>query len=171
MQAAAQALPAAAGVLGYGRFGRALGELLAEAGVAVHAYDPFLRATVTEDAARFVDSPAALCAASAVIFVAVPVPQMNAALRELRDWPMKWIDQMGPSVRLLLGYLLYKADLSPEALDHLAELSDDEEYVKRHPGVYYYLARTQMQSGKPRQAVHNMEQYVKKSPTARGLRR
>ncbi|HND09957.1 MAG TPA: fused MFS/spermidine synthase [Pseudomonadota bacterium] len=93
------------------------------------------------------------------------------ALRELRDWPMKWIDQMGPSVRLLLGYLLYKADLSPEALDHLAELSDDEEYVKRHPGVYYYLARTQMQSGKPRQAVHNMEQYVKKSPTARGLRR
>lgn len=93
------------------------------------------------------------------------------ALRELRDWPMKWIDQMGPTVRLLLGYLLYKADLAPEALDHLAELSDEEEYLKRHPGVYYYLARTQMVSGKPRQAVYNMEQYVKKSPTARGLRR
>ena len=84
------------------------------------------------------------------------------ALRELREWPMKWIDQMGPNVRLLLGYLLYKAELSPEALDHLAELSDDEAYMDRHPGAYYYLARTQMVSGKPRQAVRNMELYVAK---------
>ena len=82
------------------------------------------------------------------------------ALRELREWPMKWIDQMGPSVRLLLGYLLYKADLSPEALDHLAELSDEEPFLRRHPGTYYYLARTQMASGKPRQAVRNMETYL-----------
>jgi spermidine synthase len=83
------------------------------------------------------------------------------ALRELREWPMRWIDQMGPSVRLLLGYLLYKADLAPEALDHLAELSDDDAYLQKHPGTFYYLSRTQMASGKPRQAVRNMEIYLR----------
>ena len=72
-----------------------------------------------------------------------------------------WIDQMGPSVRLLLGYLLYKADLAPEALDHLAELSDDDAYLQKHPGTFYYLSRTQMASGKPRQAVRNMEIYLR----------
>lgn len=83
------------------------------------------------------------------------------ALRELREWPMKWVTQMGPNVRLLLGYLLYKADLTDEALDHLAELVDDESYLQRHPGVFYYLSRAQMVSGKPRQAVRNMEQYLR----------
>jgi hypothetical protein len=64
-------------------------------------------------------------------------------------------------VRLLLGYLLYKADLTDEALDHLAELIDDDSYLERHPGVFYYLSRAQMVSGKPRQAVRNMEQYLR----------
>lgn len=67
---------------------------------------------------------------------------------------------MGPNVRLLLGYLLYKADLTDEALDHLVELIDDESYLDRHPGVFYYLSRAQMVSGKPRQAVRNMEKYL-----------
>lgn len=87
--------------------------------------------------------------------------QFILALRELREWPMKWVTQMGPNVRLLLGYLLYKADLTDEALDHLAELVDDDSYLDRHPGVFYYLSRAQMVSGKPRQAVRNMEQYLR----------
>lgn len=89
--------------------------------------------------------------------------QYVPALRQLRDWPMKWIEQMGPNVRLLLGYLLYKTDLKPEALDHLAELSDNEAFLREHPSAHYYLALVQMASGKPRQAVASMEHYVKKS--------
>jgi prephenate dehydrogenase len=67
-------------LLGYGRFGRALGQLLAEAGVAHRAYDEHadvpreFRATSLRDLAR----------GAAFVIVAVPVPQMRAALLELR---------------------------------------------------------------------------------------
>ena len=63
------ALPQSVSLLGYGRFGRALADLLADAGVAVHALDPH----VAVPAARAVGSLAALCAAAEVLIVAVPV--------------------------------------------------------------------------------------------------
>lgn len=84
-------------------------------------------------------------------------------LRALRDWPMKWVEQMGPTVRFLLGYLLYKAELPAEAMEHLAEISDDTAYLDKHPSVLFYLALVQMDSGKPRQAVRNMDRFVKKA--------
>lgn len=74
------ALPPSVSLLGYGRFGRALADLLADAGVAVHAFDP--QAAVPEE--RAVDSLAALCAAAEVLIVAVPVAALRAALTELR---------------------------------------------------------------------------------------
>jgi prephenate dehydrogenase len=67
-------------LLGYGRFGRALGQLFAEAGMAHRAYDehaevpPEFRAPSLRDLTR----------GAAFIVVAVPVPRMRAALRDLR---------------------------------------------------------------------------------------
>src|SRR6266849_6534659 len=67
-------------ILGYGRFGRALGQLLAEAGVAHRAYDPHAEVPAEHRA----DSVRALVARAAFVVVAVPVDRMRAALAELR---------------------------------------------------------------------------------------
>jgi prephenate dehydrogenase len=65
---------------GFGRFARALGELAAEANLAVRAWDP---AAPPPEPFR-VDTPAALCLGADVVVVAVPVPAVEAALRSLR---------------------------------------------------------------------------------------
>jgi len=68
------------GILGYGRFGKALGELLVEAGIDYRAYDcsaevpAEYRASSVKDLARTAD----------FVVVAVPVPAMHAVLSELR---------------------------------------------------------------------------------------
>lgn len=82
-------------------------------------------------------------------------------LRALREWPMTWVTQMGPDIRLVLGYLLYKSDLVDDAIEHLEELLDDPEYLQQHPGALYYLARAQFSNGDPRHAVANMARYLK----------
>src|SRR5512139_1047949 len=69
------------GILGYGRFGRALGELFADAGLEVRAYDP----AVPVEPPVAVDGPAAL-AASPVIVLAVPVAATRAAARTIRPF-------------------------------------------------------------------------------------
>jgi hypothetical protein len=81
-------------------------------------------------------------------------------LRAMREWPMVWIEQMGLDVRLVLGYLLYKADLADNAVDHLEALLQDEDYVVKHPGALYYLARSEFANAEPRSAVRHMEAYV-----------
>ena len=83
-----------------------------------------------------------------------------AGLRILRDWPMAWIEQMGPDVRLVIGYLLYKADLVDNAVDHLEALLSDAGYIEQHPGALYYLARSEFQNGEPRRAIAHMEAYL-----------
>jgi prephenate dehydrogenase len=67
-------------LLGYGRFGRALGQLFAEAGMAHRAYDE--RAEVPREfrAASLHD----LTKGAAFVIVAVPVPRMRSALLDLR---------------------------------------------------------------------------------------
>ncbi len=67
-------------LMGYGRFGRALGHLLLEAGVPHRAYDPEA-AIPPEYRAR---SLADLTSGAAFIVVAVPVPRVLAALVDLR---------------------------------------------------------------------------------------
>jgi spermidine synthase len=81
-------------------------------------------------------------------------------LRAMRDWPMAWIEQMGMDVRLVLGYLLYKADLVDNAVDHLEALLQDADYVEKHPGALYYLARSEFANGEPRSAIRHMEAYL-----------
>lgn len=67
-------------LLGYGRFGRALGQLFAEAGLVHCAYDP--HAEVPADYRKA--SMRELVTGAAFVVVAVPVSRMRAALVELR---------------------------------------------------------------------------------------
>ncbi len=67
-------------ILGHGRFGQALAGLLREAGHAVRAWDP--RGDVPADYAA--DSPDAAVDDAQWVVLAMPVPQMDEALRTLR---------------------------------------------------------------------------------------
>ena len=67
-------------ILGYGRFGRALGELLSDAGVAFRALDP--AADVPPD--RRAETLPSLVQSAELVCLAVPVPHMRAALERLR---------------------------------------------------------------------------------------
>lgn len=67
-------------MLGYGRFGRALGQLLAEAGIAHRAYDEHVEVPREFRAASLRE----LVRGAAFVIVAVPVPAMRPALLALR---------------------------------------------------------------------------------------
>jgi prephenate dehydrogenase len=67
-------------ILGYGRFGRALGGLLAEAGIAHRAFDPGADVPAEYRAQSLHD----LVKTAAFVVVAVPVTRMRAALTDLR---------------------------------------------------------------------------------------
>ena len=69
-------------ILGYGRFGRALGQLLVEAGVSHRAYDPVTGSEVPREFRA--DSLRDLASGARFVVVAVPVPRMRSALVDLR---------------------------------------------------------------------------------------
>ncbi len=68
------------GLMGFGRFGRALAELFADAGYTIRAFDP----AGVSDAAVDAGSPAGLALEAPVILLAVPVPTIRTALEQLR---------------------------------------------------------------------------------------
>ena len=68
-----QAPVSTVGVVGFGRFGRALAELMAESGIRVRAFDPHAPVPGSLAAA----SPAELIRASQAIVLAVPVPALE----------------------------------------------------------------------------------------------
>lgn len=68
------------GILGYGRFGRALGELAADAGLTVRAFDPV---APVPDGVR-ADSSADLARACDQLVLAVPTRALRACLTDLR---------------------------------------------------------------------------------------
>jgi spermidine synthase len=82
------------------------------------------------------------------------------ALVALRGWPERWVDEAGPDLALLLGYVLLKADLPDEAVDKLRPLVDDAAYVKKRPALRYYLARAQYGAALFDVAVRNMTLYL-----------
>jgi spermidine synthase len=82
------------------------------------------------------------------------------ALVALRGWPEKWVDDAGPDLALLLGYVLYKADLPDEAVDKLRPLMDDAAFVARRPALRYYLARAQYGAALFDAAVRNMKAFL-----------
>jgi len=68
------------GILGYGRFGRALGALLLEAGHAYQAWDPVTEIPLEHRAA----SPRGLVEANEVLVLAVPLQALASVLQGLR---------------------------------------------------------------------------------------
>ena len=88
------------GLAGYGRFGRALGQLLSDAGIPYRAYDPDsdvpppLRAASMQELAR----------GAAFVVIAVPVPLVRSALETLRPHllPSQVVFDVG-SVKVLPG--------------------------------------------------------------------
>ena len=82
------------------------------------------------------------------------------ALMAMKKWPETYIDEGGHDLQLLLGYLMYKADLDDVACDRLKPLVDDAAYAARRPAVYYYLARAEYGNGLFEAAVRNMDKYL-----------
>lgn len=68
-------------IVGYGRFGRALGQLLAEAGIGVRAYDP--QAAIPSEYRK--DSLAEVVTGAGFVVVAVPVAAMKSVVGALRS--------------------------------------------------------------------------------------
>jgi prephenate dehydrogenase len=71
-------------ILGYGRFGSALGQLFAEAGIAHRAYDAGPAQTTLASLGTRVDSMSELVEGVGYVVLAVPVERMREALLELR---------------------------------------------------------------------------------------
>ena len=69
-------------LLGFGRFGRALGSLLEDAGVPYRALDPESDVPASRRASSLLD----LSAGADLIVLAVPVPLLREALVDLRPF-------------------------------------------------------------------------------------
>jgi prephenate dehydrogenase len=67
-------------LLGYGRFGRALGSLLVESGMSFRALDPLAEVPESHRATSLPD----LVSGADLVVVAVPVPRLHSVLEELR---------------------------------------------------------------------------------------
>ena len=96
----------------------------------------------------------------------VDVQAYGSALAAMEEIPAPLRLHSGPSMRFLYGYLLYKAaEGSPSryraAIEQLEDLvRDDEEYVRRHPELYYFLARAHDAEFNFDKALRNMRVYV-----------
>ncbi len=82
------------------------------------------------------------------------------ALMAMKAWPEAYIEEGGRDLQLLVGYLMYKADLDDVACDRLKPLVDDAAYATRRPSTYYYLARAEYGNGLFEAAVRNMDRYL-----------
>lgn len=81
------------------------------------------------------------------------------ALALLRGWPPGWLDQSGPELGLLTGYILYRAGLFGEAVERLKPLAL-ESFVARHPVLLYFLARAEYSSGLHAAGAREMERFL-----------
>jgi spermidine synthase len=90
----------------------------------------------------------------------------TTALTAMEEIPAPLRLHSGPGMRFLYAYLLYKAaEGSPSryraAIDQLEDLvRSDEEYVRRHPELYYFLARAHDAEFNFDKALRNMRTYV-----------
>ncbi len=97
---------------------------------------------------------------------AVDEQAYGAALVAMENIPAPLRLHSGPGMRLLYGYLLYKAADGSfahyrTAIEHLEDLvRTEEDYVLRHPEVYYFLARSHDANGDYTDAMRMMRAYV-----------
>ena len=79
-------------------------------------------------------------------------------------WPVYLLVEAGPDLSLLVGLLLYKAELYTESIDHLKRLVDDAAYVGKRPALLYYLARAEYGDAIYDAAVRNMDRFLTAPP-------
>ncbi len=97
---------------------------------------------------------------------AVDIGSYGTALAAMEEIPAPLRLHSGPGMRLLYAYLLYKTAPTyqsryRDAIDQLEELiRSEEEYVLRHPEVFYFLARSHDAELNFDKAVRNMRVYV-----------
>ncbi len=97
---------------------------------------------------------------------AVDEEAYGAALIAMEQIPAPLRLHSGPGLRLLYGYLLYKAadgafSQYRASIEHLEDLvRTEQDYVLRHPEAYYFLARAHDAQGDYAQALRAMRTYV-----------
>jgi len=90
----------------------------------------------------------------------------GAALIAMEQIPRPLRLHSGPGLRFLYAYLLYKAadgsfSQYRAAVEHLEDMvQTEQDYVLRHPEVYYFLARSHDARGDYAQALRAMRAYV-----------
>nr|MBK7069761.1 fused MFS/spermidine synthase [Deltaproteobacteria bacterium] len=99
---------------------------------------------------------------------AVDNGQYDAALESLAALPVSVRDHSGPGMRLLYGYLLYRAALlqdrdsrfqdAAEALESL--VTEELAWADRHPEVYYLIGRSRFRSGDFSMSVQAMARFI-----------
>lgn len=105
---------------------------------------------------------------------AVDLGSYGTALAAMEEIPAPLRLHSGPALRFLYGYLLYKtADAYPsryrESIDQFEDLvRSDEDYVIRHPEVYYFLARAHDAELNFDKGLRNMRIYVEARVVPRG---
>ena len=96
----------------------------------------------------------------------VDMGSYGSALASMEEIPAPLRLHSGPGMRLLHAYLLYKTASTyqsryREAIDHLEDLiRSEEQYVLRHPEVFYFLARCHDAELNFDKALRNMRVYV-----------
>ena len=108
-----------------------------------------------------------------LVLAAIGERRFAVGLRALRDWPMSWVTEMGPDLRFLIGYLLYKVELYNDARDHLELLVDDDdptpnEWLRAHPSALYYLGRSEYFDADPQTGLMHLERYKGMRPVIPG---
>jgi hypothetical protein len=82
----------------------------------------------------------------------------------LGRWPGQRIDEAGPDLSLLVGYLLYKTEMEDDAVDRLKPLAADPAYVRRRPAALYYLARSYYGEAFYQAGAREMNRYLDALP-------
>jgi spermidine synthase len=97
----------------------------------------------------------------------------NTALEILLALPSNLRDQSGPGMRMMFGFLLYRASLTEGAEPRFAEaaealealLRDEPAWCERHPEVHYLIGRARFRNGDFARAVQAMGRFVDLSRT------
>ena len=92
----------------------------------------------------------------------------DQALEAMAALPASVRDHSGPSLRLMYGYLLYRAALlqdrdsrfvdAAEALESL--VAEELAWVDRHPEVYYLIGRSRFRAGDFSMSVQAMSRFI-----------
>lgn len=95
----------------------------------------------------------------------------NTALETLLALPGNIREQSGPGIRMMFGFLLYRASLAEHAELRFAEaaealealLHDEPAWCERHPEVNYLIGRARFRNGDFARSVQAMGRFVDQS--------